>query len=83
MRVEQDYRSLKEDLKRAAAVGTVSGKKIPVTDAENCFYAPAVRAAALALSPAINSNPITSDWYSAIYDAQIEIAHHMPKLNEV
>lgn len=82
VRVEELYRSLKDDLKRAATVGTVSGEKIPLTDAEKCFYAPAVRAAALALSPAVNSNPITSDWFSALYDAQIEFAHYMPKLTD-
>lgn len=82
VRVEELYRSLKIDLKRAATVGTVNGEKIPLTDAEKCFYAPAVQAAALALSPAVNSNPISSDWFSALYDAQIEFAHHMPKLND-
>ena len=81
-RVDELYRPLKDDLKRAAKVGTVSGEKVPLTDAEKCFYAPAVRAAALALSPAGNSNPITSDWFSALYDAQIEFAWCMPKLND-
>lgn len=78
--VEELYRSLKDDLKRAAALGTVRGEKRPLTDAEEGLYAPAVRAAALALAPPVNSNPITSDWYSALYDAHIEFAHYMPKL---
>jgi two-component sensor histidine kinase len=78
--VEELYRSLKDDLKRAATVGTVSGEKRALTDAEERFYAPAARAAALALAPAVNSNPITSNWFSALYDAQIEFAHYMPKL---
>lgn len=78
--VEELYRSLKDDLKRAAALGTVRGEKRPLTDAEEGLYAPAVRAAALALAPPVNSNPITSDWYSALYGAQIEFAHYMPKL---
>lgn len=77
--VEELYRSLKDDLKRAAAAGTVSGKKRAPTDAEERFYWPAVRAAALALAPAVNSNPIVSNWSSALYDAQIEFAHYMPK----
>lgn len=78
--VEELYRSLKDDLKRAATVGTVRGEKRALTDAEEGLYAPAVRAAALALAPAFNSNPITSNWLSALYDAQIEFAHYMPKL---
>lgn len=78
--VEELYRSLKDDLKRAATVGTVRGEKRALTDAEEGLYAPAVRAAALALAPAVNSNPIASNWFSALYDAQIEFAHYMPKL---
>lgn len=80
--VEELYRSLKEDLKRAAAIGTVRDEKRALTDAEKRFYAPAVRSAALALMPAVNSNPITSNWFSALYDAQIEFAHCMPKLDD-
>lgn len=80
--LEELYRSLKDDLKRAAAVGTVSGEKRAPTEAEKYFYGPAVRAAALALAPAVNSNPINSDWSSALYDAQIEFAHYMPKLED-
>jgi hypothetical protein len=79
---EELYRSLKDDLKRAAMVGTASGEKRALTDAEERFYAPAVRAAAMALVPAVNSNPITSNWFSALYDAQIELAHYMPKLED-
>lgn len=78
--VEELYRSLKDDLKRAASTGTMRGEKRALTDAEERFYAPAVGAAALALAPAVNSNPITSNWFSALYDAQIECAHCMPKL---
>lgn len=81
--VEELYRSLKDDLKRAAAVGTVSGEKRAPTDAEKRLYWPAVRAAALALAPAVNSNPIASNWSSALYDAQMEFAHYMPKHEDV
>jgi len=80
--VDDLYRSLKDDLKHAATVGTLRGEKRALTDAEERFYAPAVRGAARALTPAVNSNPITSNWFSALYDAQIEFAHYMPKLND-
>ncbi len=80
--VEELYRSLKDDLKRAAAVGTLSGEKRAPTDAEERFYGLAARAAALALAPAVNSNPIASNWSSALYDAQIEFAHSMLKLED-
>lgn len=78
--VEELYRSVKDDLKRAAMAGTGRGEKRTLTDAEERFYAPAVRAAVLALAPAVNSNPMTSNWFSALYDAQIEFAHYTPKL---
>ncbi len=39
-------------------------------------------AAVLALAPAVNSNPIASNWSSALYDTQIEFAHYMPKLED-
>jgi len=77
---EELYRLLKDDLKRAAAAGTVSGEKRALTDVEKRIYAPAVDAAARALAPPVNSNPIASNWSSALYDAQIEFAHYMPKL---
>ena len=80
--VEELYRSLKDDLKRAAAAGTVRGERRSPTDAEERFYGPAVRAAVLALAPAVNSNPIASHWSSALYDAQIEFAHYMPKVED-
>lgn len=80
--VEELYRSRKDDLKRAAAAGTLSGEKRAPTGAEERFYGPAVRAAAMALAPAVNSNPMTSHWSSALYDAQIEFAHRMPKLSK-
>lgn len=81
--VEEFYRSLKDDLKRAAAVGSVSGEKRAPTDDEERLYWPAVWATALALAPAINSNPIASNWSSALYDAQIEFAQYMPKHEDV
>lgn len=77
--VEELYRTLKDDLKKTATTGTVSGQKKPLTDAEERFYAPAVRAASLALAPAVNSNPIASNWFSALYDAQIEFGHYLPR----
>jgi hypothetical protein len=77
---EELYRSLKDDLKRGAAFGTLSGTKGALTDAEERFYSPAVKAAALALAPAVNSHPISSNWLSALYDAQIEFGHFMPEV---
>lgn len=68
------YLSLKNDLKAAAKYGTVSGKPQEITEAEHYFYKPTVQKAALALRPATNSDPIKSDWFSAVYDAHIDLS---------
>ena len=78
--IERLYRSLKEDLKHAAKHGTVSGKRQPLTRAEECFYNPAARRAAIDLRPATNSNPISSNWYGAVYEAQLEFSHWLHSL---
>lgn len=77
---ESLYRALKDDLKEAAKCGTVSGKRQEPTEAERCFYQPAVQRAALALRPATNSHPIHSNCFSAVHEAQMEFSywrHHM------
>lgn len=68
------YLALKNDLKAAAKYGTVSGKPQELTEAERYFYKPTVQKAALALRPATNSDPIKSDWFSAVYDAHIDLS---------
>ncbi|GAB2662943.1 hypothetical protein [Arenimonas aestuarii] len=73
--VEILYRELKSDLKAAAKHGTLSRTNRDKTRAEECFFDPALRRAAVALSPAVNSNPISSRWFSAVYEAQTELAY--------
>jgi hypothetical protein len=73
--VQSLYRALKDELKAAAKNGTVSGKSDGLTDEERYFYKPAVQKAALALRPATNSDPIKSDWFSAVYDARLDLSH--------
>lgn len=57
--IEQLYKSLKSNLKEAAKYGTLSQRRVPLTRAEQCFYDPAVRRAAIALRPATNSHPVS------------------------
>ena len=80
--MEEQYRSLKDDLKRAAASRTLSGEKRAPTDAAERFLGLAVRAAALDLAPAVNSKLTTFHWSSALDDALIDFAHYMPKLED-
>lgn len=73
--VEILYRELKSDLKAAAMHGTLSRTNRDKTRAEQCFLDPALRRAALSLRPAVNSNPISSRWFSAISEARMELAY--------
>jgi len=74
------YAALKTDLKAAAKTGTLSGRRGPQTRVETCFYDPAVRRAAIALRPATNSHPISSGWFSAVYEAQSEFSYYRHSL---
>jgi hypothetical protein len=81
--VEHHYRSLKADLKEASKYGTLSGRRRAMSRAEECFYAPAVRRAALDLRPPTNSNPLTSGWLSAVFEAQSEFSYWLHGLDKV
>jgi len=72
---ESLYRALKDDFKAAAKAGTVDGRRGEPTEAERCFYQPAVQRAAQALRPATNSHPIQSNWFSAVHEAQMEFSY--------
>lgn len=73
--VEHLYRALKEELKAVAKQGTISGARRSQTDAENHFFQHAVNAAHLALRPATNSHPISSDWHDAVSNAKLEFSN--------
>ena len=75
--VESLYRSLKEDLKRAAKERSLSGDHRRMTRAESAFYDGAVRKAHIALSPKTNSHPILCGWFSAVYSARAEFSYYL------
>jgi hypothetical protein len=79
--VQTLYQSLKEDLKRAAKKRSLTGDVM--TRAESAFYDPAVRAAANDLRPATNSNPITSHWFGAVYEARTEFSYHLHNMKDL
>lgn len=72
-KLQELYTSLKADLKTESAALRKSWNDL--SRAEECFYEPAIRKAAIALRPAINSNPITSRWFSALYDCEGEFSY--------
>ena len=75
------YAKLKTDLKDAARRGTV-GRGAAQNQAEQLYFEPAVRAAALALRPSTNSNPIASNWASALYDVCLELSYAVNQIEK-
>ena len=81
--IEALYRTLKDDLKKAAKHGTLSGRRDAKSRVEECFYAPAVSRAAIDLRPPTNSNPIVSGWLSALLAARSEFSYWLHSLNRI
>lgn len=71
-KLQELYTSLKSDLKAESAALRKAWDDL--SRAEECFYEPAIRKAAIALRPATNSNPITSGWFSALDDCEGELS---------
>lgn len=80
--VREQYTSLKTDLKEAAKAPYVHEPKRAreLSVCESAFYDPAVRKAHIALRPATNSNPISSRWFSAVHEAQMEFSYYRHNL---
>lgn len=75
------YTELKLQLKRDSVHGTINGIKRSMSDAERFFFDYAVRHAAQALKPAINSSRVVATWASAVSDAQYEIRYKLSDLD--
>ncbi|QPS74843.1 hypothetical protein [Delftia acidovorans] len=80
-RLQELYTSLKADLKAESAALRKCWDDL--SRAEECFYEPAIRKAAIALRPATNSNPITSGWFSALYDCEGEFSYVLFNLEKL
>lgn len=78
--LEQLYKALKSDLGAAAKCGTLSGRREIQTRIESAFYDPAVRKAHIALRPATNSNPLTSKWVGALWEAGSEFSYFLHQM---
>lgn len=78
--IEAKYRSLKGDLKSLAKHGTTDTDRREKTEVEQFFFDSAVRRAAIDLRPATNSNPISSRWFSAVHEAQMEFSYYRHNL---
>lgn len=81
--LERLYKALKSDLKEAAKYGTMSGSRGPRTRIESAFYDPAVRKAHIALRPPTNSNPLTSRWTGALWEAGSEFSYFLHQMDRL
>lgn len=79
-RAQELLRSLKADLKRAAHDGMVEKRRGNATYFERDFFQPAVWHASVNLRVAVNSHPLASNWYSALYGIRIDISHPLANL---
>ena len=78
-RAQDLYRNLKTELKHEAA--QLQKRWDTMSRAEQCFSDPAIRKAAIALKPATNSNPSSSNWIGALLDARGEFSYYLLNLN--
>ena len=69
---------LKQDYKRLAGKESKQG----LTHIEGAFLLPAVRQASARLRPATNSNPVKTNWHSALYSAKIDVDYFLHQLKE-
>jgi hypothetical protein len=77
---QSKFKNLKESLKLAAKIGTVDGVKRVLTDYESAYFQPAVNSAFVNCNVAVNSHPIKSNWFSCIYDMNIDISDMLSQL---
>jgi pantothenate synthetase len=76
------YRSLKDDLKEDCRRLSRKESQGEATHIESAFLLPAVCDASTKLRPATNTNPITSRWTDAVYDARIDIYYFLDALKK-
>lgn len=80
--VQDAYSSIKEELRVAKKYGTVGGAKRQQSEAERCFFSPAVNHALQSLTAKTNSNPLTSKWHLVLFDAKTEISYYLYNLEK-
>jgi len=73
-------RTLKADLEKAAARGTVEEHPGSATHYEKAYFAPAVSHAASSLQISLNSHPVGWRWVAVLEESRSEIAFHLHRL---
>lgn len=76
------YKALKADLEEAARPSRMSSTKHPRTWAQAAYFDQGVRKALQELRPATNTNPVTSNWKSAVSAASFELAYQVNRLRQ-
>lgn len=69
------YSAIKADLRSDHKSLEARRRSGETTAVEDAYLIPALHEALVHLHPATNTNPHNSDWYSAVYDAHIDISH--------
>lgn len=80
--LQQRFKSLKEEIKRYAKVGTVSGESRALSECERFFFEPAVSTAAANILVSVNADPATQKWFDCVYGINTDIGHLLSQLEE-
>lgn len=73
---------LKADIKAAAKRGKVNDDQAPQNQAEHAYFSGAMLRASANFSVATNSHPIHSDWFSCLYNIDMDIRQFLCQLED-
>lgn len=74
--------TLKAAIKEGAKYETLSRRREPKTDLEQCFFGPAMRSASSNFRMKTNTNPKGSAWAAGLHEVEFEISYYLHNLNE-
>lgn len=74
------FSSLKERLRADRDAGATVRGEAELNETERRYFQPAVMRAAVSLSAAVNTNPLTSDWFGQLYSARMDINQFLLQL---
>lgn len=79
-RATELYRALKEDMRSDHQDLSRRHNRGETTEIANAYLVPALHGAITRLRPATNTDPANSDWFGAVSEAHVDIAHALSQL---
>jgi len=72
--------ALKDEIKTAAKHETLSGRKTPRTELEQCFFGPAVRSTAANFRMRTDTSPHSHSWARGLHEVESELSYVLHRL---